>query len=127
MVLVVDDEPSLPRLFDQRFRKEIREGELAFVYAATAEQALELLDGEAAAADLILSDVNMPGMTGLDFLDALGLRSAPPPVYIVSAYDGAEFEAQARARGAAGFLPKPLRFDLLQDLFRRASPLEAPP
>jgi CheY-like chemotaxis protein len=116
-ILVVDDEPAVPRLFDQRFRKEIKEGLFRFVYAASGEAALERLE---AAADvvMVLSDINMPGMTGLELLDALRARNFDKPVYMVSAYDGSEFEADALARGAAGFLPKPLRFEDLNRLFK---------
>jgi len=117
IILVVDDEPAVPRLFEQRFRKEIRDGLFRFVFAASGEEALARLDQDAAEAVMILSDINMPGMTGLDLLDALRNRKFDRPVYMVSAYDGSEFEAAARDKGAAGFLPKPLRFDDLTRVF----------
>jgi len=116
IVLVIDDEPTMPRLFDQRYRKEIREGALKFVYAASGEEALGKLGAEAREADLILSDINMPGMSGLDLLDALRTRGIVKPIYMVSAYDGSEYEAQALDKGAQGFLAKPVRFDELNRL-----------
>lgn len=116
IVLVVDDEPTVPRLFDQRYRKEIREGDLRFVYAGSGEEALIRLQGDAAEADLVLSDINMPGMSGLDLLDALQARGIHKPVYMISAYDGSEYESRALAKGALGFLAKPMSFDMLNRL-----------
>lgn len=117
IILVVDDEPTMPRLFEQRYRKEIREGLYQFVFAASGEEALTKVSGDAAGAALILSDINMPGMSGLGLLDRLRSRGIQKPVYIISAYDGSEYEAQALEKGAQGFLAKPLRFDELNKLF----------
>lgn len=117
IILVVDDEPAIPRLFAQRFRKEIRDGLFQFVFAASGEDALARLDNEASEAGLILSDINMPGMSGLELLDALKHRGSRCPVYMVSAYDGGPFEEEALVRGASGFLAKPLRFEDLNRLF----------
>lgn len=115
-ILVVDDEPAVPRLFEQRFRKEIRAGLFSFLFAPSGEQALDLID-QGIRPGIILSDINMPGMTGLEFLDGLRLRGSKTPVYMVSAYDDEDFGREARARGAAGFLSKPLRFEDLCRLF----------
>jgi CheY-like chemotaxis protein len=117
-ILVVDDEPTMPRLFDQRYRKEIRDGLLAFRYAASGEEALVALDQEGDRIALVLSDINMPGMTGLDLLDALRQRGFTKPVFMISAYDGSDYEVQALEKGARGFLPKPMRFDDLNALIR---------
>lgn len=121
-ILVVDDEPAVPRLFQQRFRREIADGQFRFVFAASGEEALERLETEAAGAVLVLSDINMPGMTGLDLLDALKERQYERPVYMVSAYDGSNLETLALTKGAAGFLPKPLKFDELTRLFQSFDP-----
>jgi len=117
IILVVDDEPTMPRLFAQRFRKEIRDGRLQFFYAATGEEALRLLAEEATQTALILSDINMPGMSGLELLDALKVLGWTRPIYMVSAYDGSDYEKRALEKGAWGFLAKPLRFDELVHLF----------
>lgn len=122
MILVIDDEPTVPRLFEQRYRKEIREGGLKFVFAASGEAALTCLSGEASEAALILSDINMPGMSGLQLLDELRSRGITKPTYMISAYDGSEYEAQALAKGARGFLPKPMRFDQLNQLIAEVQP-----
>lgn len=122
IVLLIDDEPTMPRLFDQRYRKDIRDGLLQFVYSASAEEALKKLEGEAGEAALILSDINMPGMSGLDLLDVLKARGISKPVYMISAYDGSEYEAQALAKGARGFLAKPVRFDQLNRLIEEHRP-----
>lgn len=117
IILVVDDEPTMSRLFEQRYRREVREGLYQFVFASSGEEALAKLSGEAAGAALVLSDINMPGMSGLGLLDRMRTLGIPIPVYIISAYDGSEYEAQALAKGAHGFLAKPLRFDELNRLF----------
>lgn len=117
-ILVVDDEPTMPRLFDQRYRKEIREGLLTFLYAASGEEALTRLDQDGDRVALILSDINMPGMTGLDLLDVLRSRGWTKPVFMISAYDGSDYEVRALEKGARGFLPKPMRFDDLNVLIR---------
>lgn len=116
-ILIVDDEPAVPRLFEQWFRKELRDGLFQFSFAGSGEAALALLDGGFCHPAIVLTDINMPGMTGLELLDAIQSRSLDLPVYMVSAYDGSELEAQALARGAAGFFPKPLRFGRLLELF----------
>lgn len=117
-VLVVDDEPAVPRLFEQRFRKEIRAGLISFVFSASGEEALKRLETDPAGVAMVLSDINMRGMSGLDLLDALKDRGLRLPVYMVSAYDGSDFESLALAKGAAGFLAKPLRFEDLAAVFR---------
>ena len=116
-ILVVDDEADVQSLFLQRFRKEIREGSLDFDFALSGEEALTYLDGHASEVVLILSDINMPGMSGIELLSRIRESySAPPPtVMMVTAYGDDENKRQAMERGANDFLTKPLDFTLLKD------------
>ncbi|MBA3675123.1 MAG: response regulator, partial [Chitinophagaceae bacterium] len=87
-ILVVDDEKDMQTLFEQRFRKEIREQAIVFVFAYSGEQALSYLNQHVHEAVLILSDINMPGMSGLDLLDHIKHKYAipPPVVMMITAY-----------------------------------------
>ena len=114
-ILVVDDEPDVEALFLQQFRRELRQGLCRLDFAASAEAALQRL-ADATAADIILlvSDINMPGMTGLDLLAAVKQRRPDLPVYMISAYGDGETMAKAAARGAERFLTKPVDFPALK-------------
>ena len=116
-VLVVDDEPDMKMLFEQRFRKEIREHTIDFAFADSGEQALSYLDLHHHEAVLILSDINMPGMTGLELLKHIKEKyEAPPPVVMmITAYGDEENYNQAMRLGADDFLTKPLDFSLLKE------------
>ncbi len=104
-------------LFEQRFRKEIREQSIIFVFAYSGEQALSYLNQHVHEAVLILSDINMPGMSGLDLLDHIKHKYATPPpvVMMITAYGDEENYNQAMRLGADDFLTKPLDFKLLKD------------
>ena len=114
-VLVVDDEKDVQALFEQRFRKEIKTGEMEFFFAFSGEDALLFLNEQAAV--LILSDINMPGMSGLQLLEHIKLKySHPPPVVMmVTAYGDAENYNTAQRLGADDFLTKPVDFTLLKE------------
>ena len=116
-VLVVDDEKDMQTLFEQRFRKEIREKKIDFAFASSGEEALNYLNTHNHEAVLILSDINMPGMSGLELLKHIKQKfSAPPPiVMMVTAYGDEENYNQAISLGADDFLTKPLDFVLLKD------------
>ena len=116
-ILVVDDERDIQALFEQRFRKEIRNAELEFVFAYSGEEALVYLNRHDHEAVLILSDINMPGMSGLDLLREIKKRfdSPPPVVMMITAYGDAENYKQAMESGADDFLTKPLDFALLKE------------
>jgi len=118
-VLVVDDEASIIRLFEQRFRKEIHEGSLSFIFAASGEEALERYKAEGGDLVMILSDINMPGMNGLELLKALKQIGSKVPVWMISAYDNDTYQEQSAQLGADGFIPKPLDFDVLKELLSR--------
>ncbi len=114
-VLVVDDEPDVEALFRQQFRREIRDGLCSLDFALSAEAALEKLD-DAVAGEIILlvSDINMPGMSGLDLLPLVKARRPGLPVFMISAYGDGATMAQAAARGASKFLTKPVDFPVLK-------------
>ena len=116
-ILVVDDEADVKSLFEQRFRKEIRSGEFDFDFALSGEQALSYLGEHRSEVILILSDINMPGMSGIELLSKIRKAySAPPPlVMMVTAYGDEENHRQAIENGANDFLTKPLDFSLLKD------------
>jgi two-component system, chemotaxis family, chemotaxis protein CheY len=116
-ILVVDDERDVQILFEQRFRKEIRERSMDFVFAYSGEEALTYLRDNVHGAVLILSDINMPGMSGLELLRRIKEKFvAPPPmVMMITAYGDPENFKQAMQLGADDFLTKPLDFTVLKD------------
>ncbi|MCA6474098.1 MAG: response regulator [Sediminibacterium sp.] len=116
-ILVVDDEKDVQVLFEQRFRREIREGVFNFVFAFSGEEALQFLNDLNHEAVLILSDINMPGMTGLELLKRIKEKEYTPPplVMMITAYGDAENYNQAKSLGADDFLTKPVDFSLLKE------------
>lgn len=116
-ILVVDDEPDVQPLFEQRFRKEIRSGEIQFAFAHSGEQALTYLDKHASEVILILSDINMPGMSGIELLRRIRAHYAVPPpvVMMITAYSDEQNYQQAMNYGANDFLTKPLNFTELKE------------
>lgn len=115
-ILVVDDERDIEILFQQRFRREIREKEIDFVFAYSGEQALTYLNQHVHEAVLILSDINMPGMSGLELLREIKQKYDQPPPFVmmITAYGDAENYNQAMRLGADDFLTKPLDFTVLK-------------
>jgi two-component system chemotaxis response regulator CheY len=116
-ILVVDDEQDMQTLFQQRFRKEIREGRVDFAFAISGEQALEYMKANDHEAILILSDINMPGMSGLELLEKIKQKYVTPPpiVMMITAYGDAENYNTAMKLGADDFLTKPVDFNLLKE------------
>ena len=116
-VLVVDDEIDMQMLFEQRFRKEIRDGQIEFAFATSGEEALEYLNRNRHEAVLLLSDINMPGMTGLELLQHIKEKYEKPPpiVMIITAYGDEDNFNTAIRLGADDFLTKPLDFTLLKE------------
>ena len=114
-ILVVDDEPDVEALFRQHFRRDLRAGRFLMEFAPSApvalQRALEIRD---ATLILILSDINMPGMSGLEMLPIV--RSARPdvPVIMITAYGDAETKRKALEKGATGLLTKPIDFAALR-------------
>ena|ERR1700685_4231910 len=116
-ILVVDDERDVRALFEQRFRKEIREGVMIFAFAYSGEEALEYLKSLNHEAVLILSDINMPGMSGLELLKHIKehFEKPPPTVMMITAFGDDESYNQAMKFGADDFLTKPLNFIQLRE------------
>ncbi|GAA4405520.1 response regulator [Nibrella viscosa] len=116
-ILVVDDELDVQFLFEQRFRREIRSGELSFEFAHSGEEALNYLGQHSSEVILILSDINMPGMSGLELLRKIRERypSPPPKIMMITAYGDVDTFNQAMSYGADDFLTKPLDFGGLKD------------
>jgi two-component system, chemotaxis family, chemotaxis protein CheY len=116
-ILVVDDERDIKMLFEQRFRKEIREKTMDFAFAFSGEEALECIEKHQHEAVLILSDINMPGMSGLELLDKIKHKVLIPPpfVMIITAYGDEENYKRAMELGADDFLTKPLDFTALKE------------
>ncbi len=116
-ILVVDDEKDIQALFEQRFRREIRSGEMIFAFAFSGEEALQFLKGISHEAVLILSDINMPGMSGLQLLRRIKqeFEKPPPVVLMITAYGDDENYAEAMKWGADDFLTKPLDFTKLKE------------
>ena len=116
-ILVVDDEPDMQTLFQQRFRKEIKENVTEFAFAVSGEGALQYLEQHHHEAVLILSDINMPGMSGLELLQHIKQKYATPPpvVMMITAYGDSENYNNAIQLGADDFLTKPIDFNLLKE------------
>ena len=116
-ILVVDDEKDVQVLFEQRFRREIKSGEMNFVFAFSGEEALAYLNGHEHEAVLILSDINMPGMSGLELLEHIKHKylKPPPVVMMITAYGDAENFNTAKELGADDFFTKPVDFTLLKE------------
>lgn len=119
-ILVVDDEPDIALLFRQRFRREARDGTYVMHFAHSGDHALQLLDDEIEPELLaVLSDINMPGMDGLQLLGEIKQRFPELPVMMVTAYGDDERRRRASDLGAAEFLTKPVNFELLKEQLRQ--------
>src|ERR1700704_436442 len=122
-ILVVDDEPDVADLFRQRFRREVRQGDYVMHFAVSGEQALERLAGEIQPTLVaVLSDINMPGMDGLELLAEIKQRFPDVPVMMVTAYGDTDRRKRATEYGAAEFITKPVDFDQLKAQLRQLPP-----
>ncbi len=116
-ILVVDDETDVRDLFQQRFRREIRSGEMSFSFAFSGEEAMTYLRAHHSEVLIILSDINMPGMSGLELLGHVKEEFEMPPttMVMITAYGDDESYRQAMALGANDFLTKPVDFAVLKE------------
>jgi CheY-like chemotaxis protein len=116
-ILAVDDEADVQNLFEQRFRKEIKNGEMEFVFANSGNEAMKYLNNHNHEDVLVLSDINMPGMSGLELLQNIKQKfeNPSPVVMMVTAYGDEENYNQAMKFGADDFLTKPVDFKLLKE------------
>ena len=116
LVLVVDDEPDVADLFRQQFRRDLRAQRFAMEFAHSAADALARIAGIIEQPlILILSDINMPGMTGLEMLPRVRALRPDVPVIMITAYGDPETKRKAIESGATGLLTKPIDFTLLRE------------
>ena len=115
-ILVVDDETDVRELFQQRFRREIRSGEFTFNFAFSGEEALKFMREHHSEVLIILSDINMPGMNGLELLGRVKEEFEMPPttMMMITAYGDDDSYRQAMELGANDFLTKPVDFAILK-------------
>ena len=114
-ILVVDDETDVETLFRQQFRRDIRAGRFIMEFATSGPEALERAKAIAdPSLSLILSDINMPGMTGLEMLPKVRATRPNVPVIMITAYGDEATRKKAAELGAAGLLPKPIDFGSLR-------------
>ena len=116
LVLVVDDEPDVEALFRQQFRRDLRAQRFAMDFAGSAADALSRIASTIEQSlILILSDINMPGMTGLEMLPKVKEIRPEVPVIMITAYGDADTRRKALENGASGLLTKPIDFTLLRE------------
>jgi CheY-like chemotaxis protein len=115
LILVVDDEPDIELLFRQQFRRDLRTGRFAMEFAQSAQGALQrITDATNTSLILILSDINMPGMSGLELLPQAKAARPEVPVIMITAYGDADTRRKALADGADAFLTKPIDFAIVR-------------
>src|SRR6201986_3346367 len=116
LVLVVDDEPDVEALFRQQFRRDLRSQRFMMDFANSAADALSRITSTVEQSlILILSDINMPGMTGLEMLPKVKEIRPEVPVIMITAYGDADTKRKALEGGATGLLTKPIDFALLRE------------
>jgi len=127
LILVVDDEPDVADLFRQQFRKELRDSRFVMEFALNGADALERVQEAEADLILILSDINMPGMSGLDMLPRARQARPDVPVIMITAYGDDETRRKAAEAGAAGLFTKPIDFpELRGEIGRRLDAAASP-
>jgi CheY-like chemotaxis protein len=115
LILVVDDEPDVEILFRQQFRHDLRAGRFTMEFAPSGDAALQrITDAAGVSIILILSDINMPGMTGLELLPKAKAARPDVPVIMITAYGDAETKRKALESGAEALFTKPIDFGALR-------------
>jgi CheY-like chemotaxis protein len=121
-ILMVDDEPDAQELFRQNFRREVRRGVYEFEFALSGEAALRRLKASPpGSVTLVLSDINMPGMSGIELLEGIRTEWPDLPVMMITAYGDQATEARVRALGVDRFLTKPVDFGALKLALRQVA------
>jgi CheY-like chemotaxis protein len=116
LILVIDDEPDVELLFRQQFRRDMRAGRFTMEFAQSAPAALQCLsEARTASLILILSDINMPGMSGLELLPKAKAMRPDVPIIMITAYGDAETKQKALEGGAETLLTKPIDFGALRN------------
>jgi len=122
-IMVIDDEDATKSLFTQQFKEDIKSGLFEFLFATSAEEGLQIIDDKQSTDPvLILSDINMPGMSGLQLLKHLKTDSPERPVMIVTAYGDEINHKKAMAYKADGFINKPIDFVALREKILKLAP-----
>jgi CheY-like chemotaxis protein len=114
LILVVDDEPDVEALFRQQFRRDLRGGRFAMEFAQSAPMALQRISAGDESLILILSDINMPGLSGLELLPRAKAIRPDVPIIMITAYGDAETKRLALENGAEALLTKPIDFGTLR-------------
>ena len=115
LILVVDDEPDVEMLFRAQFRRDLRQGRFRMEFAPSGDMALRrIADATGVSLILILSDINMPGMTGLELLPKAKAARPDVPVIMITAYGDAETKRKALDAGADALFTKPIDFGALR-------------
>jgi CheY-like chemotaxis protein len=115
LILVVDDEPDVEVLFRQQFRHDLRAGRFTMDFAQSGDMALQhITDAAGVSIILILSDINMPGMSGLELLPKAKAMRPDVPIIMITAYGDAETKRKALENGAEALLTKPIDFGMLR-------------
>ena len=116
LILVVDDESDVEALFRQQFRHDLRAGRFTMEFAQSAAMALQrIADAGSASLILILSDINMPGMSGLELLPKAKAMRPNVPIIMITAYGDADTKRKALENGAEALLTKPIDFGALRN------------
>lgn len=115
-IMVVDDEKDVKLLFEQRFRKEIKSGKIAFLFAFSGEEARDYIQLNGSSnLNQILSDINMPGMNGLELLKWIKKNYPELKVAMITAYGDENNFNQAKEFGCDDYMTKPIDFSLLKE------------
>ena len=115
-VMVVDDEQDVQFLFKQKFRRELKQNQIILDFTLSSEEALEYLKNQLTnCLVLIIADINMPGMNGLELLKIIKERFPNLKVFIITAYDDERNYQTAKDYGADEYITKPIEFDKLKE------------
>ena len=115
LVLGVDDEPDVEALFRQHFRRELRSGRFTMTFVLSASAALQSIGDAGASLILVLSDINMPEMSGLELLAKVKAERPDVPIIMITAYGDAATKRKALESGAEALLTKPIDFSMLRN------------